>query len=89
MKNRRKNGDPYWVRANAVPMVREGQISGYMSIRTRATDEESAAVEPRDNVLNAGRTSNRIHKGRVVRRAVCFTHLTAHATAKTASAGLL
>ncbi|MGT8894961.1 hypothetical protein ACVV4J_19205 [Escherichia coli] len=23
MKNRRKNGDHYWVRANAVPMVRE------------------------------------------------------------------
>ncbi|MCQ6593464.1 hypothetical protein NO382_08680 [Escherichia coli] len=34
MKNRRKNGDHYWVRANAVPMVREGKISGYMSIRT-------------------------------------------------------
>lgn len=46
MKNRRKNGDHYWVRANAVPMVREGKISGYMSIRTRATDEEIAAVEP-------------------------------------------
>ncbi|HBC1011131.1 TPA: PAS domain-containing protein [Escherichia coli] len=39
VKNRRKNGDHYWVRANAVPMVREGKISGYMSIRTRATDE--------------------------------------------------
>ena len=46
VKNRRKNGDHYWVRANAVPMVREGKISGYMSIRTRATDEEIAAVEP-------------------------------------------
>lgn len=45
VKNRRKNGDHYWVRANAVPMVREGKISGYMSIRTRATDEEIAAVE--------------------------------------------
>ncbi|MBM0902121.1 PAS domain-containing protein, partial [Escherichia coli] len=31
--NRRKKGDPYWVRANAVPMVREGKIRGYMSIR--------------------------------------------------------
>lgn len=25
VKNRRKNGDHYWVRANAVPMVREGK----------------------------------------------------------------
>lgn len=53
MKNRRKNGDHYWVRANAVPMVREGKISGYMSIRTRATDEEIAAVEPLYKALNA------------------------------------
>ncbi len=68
MKNRRKNGDHYWVRANAVPMVREGKIRGYMSIRTRATDEEIAAVEPLYKALNAGRTSKRIHKGLVVRK---------------------
>lgn len=46
VKNRCKNGDHYWVRANAVPMVRGGQVTGYMSIRTRATEEEIAAVEP-------------------------------------------
>ncbi|EAR6531675.1 TPA: methyl-accepting chemotaxis protein [Salmonella enterica] len=46
VKNRRKNGDHYWVRANAVPMIREGRVTGYMSIRTRATDDEIAAVEP-------------------------------------------
>lgn len=68
VKNRRKNGDHYWVRVNAVPMVREGKISGYMSIRTRATDEEIAAVEPLYKALNAGRTSKRIHKGLVVRK---------------------
>ncbi|PZT66395.1 hypothetical protein DNQ45_10765, partial [Escherichia coli] len=68
VKNRRKNGDHYWVRANAVPMVREGKISGYMSIRTRATDEEIAAVEPLYKALNAGRTGKRIHKGLVVRK---------------------
>ncbi|STG50315.1 aerotaxis receptor protein [Escherichia coli] len=49
-------------------MVREGKISGYMSIRTRATDEEIAAVEPLYKALNAGRTSKRIHKGLVVRK---------------------
>ncbi|CAD5775894.1 aerotaxis receptor protein [Escherichia coli] len=68
VKNRRKNGDHYWVRANAVPMVREGKISGYMSIRTRATDEEIASVEPLYKALNAGRTGKRIHKGLVVRK---------------------
>lgn len=68
VKNRRKNGDHYWVRANAVPMVREGRVTGYMSIRTRATDEEIAAVEPLYKALNEGRCNRRIHKGLVVRK---------------------
>lgn len=68
VKNRRKNGDHYWVRANAVPMVREGNVTGYMSIRTRATDAEIAAVEPLYKALNEGRCRRRIHKGLVVRK---------------------
>lgn len=68
VKNRRKNGDHYWVRANAVPMVREGRVTGYMSIRTRATDEEIAAVEPLYKALNEGRCNRGIHKGLVVRK---------------------
>ncbi|HCH0658116.1 TPA: PAS domain-containing protein [Enterobacter asburiae] len=66
VKNRRKNGDHYWVRANAVPMVRRGQVTGYMSIRTKATAEEIAAVEPLYRALNEGRCKKRIHKGLVV-----------------------
>ena len=66
VKNRRKNGDHYWVRANAVPMVRRGQVTGYMSIRTRATAEEITAVEPLYRALNDGRCKKRIHKGLVV-----------------------
>ncbi|EBN0190798.1 PAS domain S-box protein [Salmonella enterica subsp. enterica serovar Enteritidis] len=68
VKNRRKNGDHYWVRANAVPMIRKGRVTGYMSIRTRATDDEIAAVEPLYQALNEGRCSKRIHKGLVVRQ---------------------
>ncbi|MCI1898912.1 MAG: methyl-accepting chemotaxis protein [Enterobacter sp.] len=66
VKNRRKNGDHYWVRANAVPMVRNGQMTGYMSIRTRATADEIAAVEPLYKALNEGRCKKRVHKGLVV-----------------------
>ncbi|MBE4893292.1 methyl-accepting chemotaxis protein [Enterobacter asburiae] len=66
VKNRRKNGDHYWVRANAVPMVRRGQVTGYMSIRTKATADEIAAVEPLYRALNDGRCKKRIHKGLVV-----------------------
>ncbi|EKS6543768.1 methyl-accepting chemotaxis protein [Enterobacter hormaechei] len=68
VKNRRKNGDHYWVRANAVPMVRNGQMTGYMSIRTRATEDEVVAVEPLYKALNEGRSKKRIHKGLVVRK---------------------
>ncbi|WP_434924973.1 methyl-accepting chemotaxis protein [Enterobacter asburiae] len=66
VKNRRKNGDHYWVRANAVPMVRRGQVTGYMSIRTKATAEDIAAVEPLYRALNDGSCKKRVHKGLVV-----------------------
>ncbi|WP_293779711.1 PAS domain-containing methyl-accepting chemotaxis protein [uncultured Oxalicibacterium sp.] len=42
IKNRRKNGDFYWVHANATP-VREGsQVVGYMSVRNKATAQQIA-----------------------------------------------
>lgn len=68
VKNRRQNGDHYWVRANAAPMVRNGKVTGYMSIRTRASKEEIAAVTPLYKALQEGRAKVRIHKGLVVRR---------------------
>ncbi|WP_319004548.1 methyl-accepting chemotaxis protein [Methylobacillus caricis] len=35
VKNRRKNGDFYWVMANATPMRQSGNVVGYMSVRTK------------------------------------------------------
>jgi PAS domain S-box len=66
VKNRRKNGDHYWVRANAIPMVRQGKITGYMSIRTQATPEEIAVTEPLYQALKAGKGSKRLYKGMVI-----------------------
>ncbi|MGP3592621.1 methyl-accepting chemotaxis protein [Vagococcus sp. WN89Y] len=66
VKNRRKNGDHYWVRANAIPMIRGGKLRGYMSIRTRATKEEIAAVEPLYKALRKGHGNKRIYKGMVI-----------------------
>ncbi|MEW5835188.1 MAG: methyl-accepting chemotaxis protein [Pseudomonadota bacterium] len=45
VKNRRKNGDFYWVRANVTPVVTEGEITGYMSVRTWVSPEDIAAAE--------------------------------------------
>lgn len=68
VKNCRKNGDHYWVRANAAPVVRGGKTTGYMSIRTKATPEEVAAVEPLYKALNEGRANRRLFKGLVLRK---------------------
>ncbi|MES2582414.1 MAG: methyl-accepting chemotaxis protein [Pseudomonadota bacterium] len=45
VKNRRKTGEYYWVRANATPMVDGQQITGYLSVRTSPKREEVAAAE--------------------------------------------
>ena len=45
VKNRCKNGDFYWVRANVTPIRQNGQVCGYMSVRTKPTREEVAAAE--------------------------------------------
>ncbi len=63
VKNRRKDGDHYWVRANAVPIVRSGRTQGYMSVRTRATRDESATAEQLYADMRAGRAGVRMHKG--------------------------
>ncbi|MEZ5702740.1 MAG: methyl-accepting chemotaxis protein [Burkholderiaceae bacterium] len=45
VKNRRKNGDYYWVDANATPIRREGQIVGYLSVRTAPKSGQVEAAE--------------------------------------------
>jgi aerotaxis receptor len=40
LKNRRKNGDHYWVMANVTPMMEDGKPGGYMSVRTQPTREQ-------------------------------------------------
>lgn len=42
VKNRRKNGDHYWVAANASPIIENGQITGYLSVRYPASREQVA-----------------------------------------------
>ncbi len=68
VKNRRKNGDHYWVRANATPVVRNGRPAGYMSVRTKPSREEVAAAEALYRDFRAGQAGSRkFHKGLIVR----------------------
>jgi len=68
VKNRRRDGDHYWVRANAVPVVRGGEQVGYMSVRTKPSREEVAGAEKLYSDFREGRAGSRkFHKGLVVR----------------------
>src|SRR5450830_1004212 len=68
VKNRCKNGDFYWVRANVTPIMEAGRTVGYMSVRVRAErrhiDNASAAYA----ALAAGDTNIQIRNGQVIRR---------------------
>jgi aerotaxis receptor len=67
VKNRRKNGDHYWVRANATPVVRGGRVTGYMSVRTKPSREDVAVAEALYQQFREGRASGRrFHKGVLV-----------------------
>ncbi len=45
VKNRRKNGDHYWVRARVTPLADGDQFNGYLSVRTCPTRAEVEAAE--------------------------------------------
>jgi aerotaxis receptor len=45
VKNRRKDGGFYWVRANVTPMAEGGHTTGYMSVRVKAQRQEIRTAE--------------------------------------------
>ncbi|WP_338847118.1 methyl-accepting chemotaxis protein [Massilia sp. W12] len=45
VKNRCKNGDFYWVKANVTPIREQGQVTGYLSVRVAPSREEISAAE--------------------------------------------
>ncbi|MFC6280370.1 methyl-accepting chemotaxis protein [Polaromonas aquatica] len=45
VKNRRKNGDFYWVLANVTPIRRKGVTEGYMSVRSKPDQAAVAEAE--------------------------------------------
>jgi PAS domain S-box-containing protein len=67
VKNRAKNGDHYWVRANATPEMEDGAITGYISIRTTPSRPQIEAAERLYADIREGRARNvRIEEGQVV-----------------------
>jgi methyl-accepting chemotaxis protein len=68
VKNRRKNGDFYWVRASATPIWENGQIAGYMSIRTRLPAEQRAEAEHVYGLMRAKKAQKYAVEAGLIRR---------------------
>jgi PAS domain S-box-containing protein len=56
IKNRCKNGDAYWVEAHISPILDNGVISGFMSMRRKATPIQIAEAEKNYATLRASNT---------------------------------
>jgi aerotaxis receptor len=68
VKNRRKNGDFYWVVANVVPVKEGGRTVGYMSVRTKPTRAQVEQAQALYDKIRRGQARGvRIRQGRPVR----------------------
>jgi aerotaxis receptor len=66
VKNRCKNGNFYWVRANVTPVRESGRTVGYMSVRTRAAPEAIAAAEQAYRLIRENTARGvTLHRGEV------------------------
>ncbi len=71
VKNRCKNGDYYWVVANATPIREGGSVVGYLSVRSKPTRAQIEAIVPIYQLFKEGKQGNlRVREGRVVKAGV-------------------
>lgn len=71
VKNRRRNGDHYWVRANVTPVYQNDTLTGYISVRNIPERHEIDASEALyQRVRNNEIKGHRFYKGVLVRRGI-------------------
>ena len=58
VKNRRKNGDHYWVLANVVPILRNGKPQGYMSVRIKPSRAQIQGAESLYHTMRTAGSAN-------------------------------
>jgi aerotaxis receptor len=69
IKNRRQNGDFYWVLANVTPVRRNGRVQGYMSVRSKPGRAEVAEADALYARIREGRAKDiELLQGEVVQR---------------------
>lgn len=78
VKNRRKNGDHYWVRANVTPVYHHDTLTGYISVRHTARRDEVEATEKLYEKAKKNKLKyRRFYKGLLVHRGM-FAFLSLH-----------
>ncbi|MGP9764781.1 methyl-accepting chemotaxis protein [Halomonas sp. AOP13-D3-9] len=71
VKNRCKNGDHYWVNASVTPIIEDGQVVGYTSVRVQASREAIAQAEQAYAEIREGRNKRLyLDKGRLRQKGV-------------------
>ena len=72
VKNRRKCGKHYWVKANAAPVKTGDKTTGYVSVRTTPGRSEVERAETLYSKMRAGKLrGHKLHKGVLVRTGFC------------------
>jgi aerotaxis receptor len=54
VKNRTKTGDHYWVRADVMPVIENGKLAGYVSVRSKPSRADVAAAETAYKAIREG-----------------------------------
>ena len=68
VKNRTKVGDHYWVKANVSPIIENGTVTGFLSVRAKPTRAEIDAAQAAYALFTSGRARGlKIENGRVVK----------------------
>lgn len=71
VKNRRKNGDFYWVLASATPIWESGAVTGYMSIRSRLAPDQRQQADEVYSLLRQNKAGKyRVEAGIIRRRSL-------------------
>jgi aerotaxis receptor len=67
VKNRCKNGDFYWVEANAAPIFEGDAIVGFTSVRAKPSREQIRAADAAYRAIRSGDRSLRVENGQAVK----------------------
>ena len=77
VKNRCKNGDYYWVEANVAPLRENGEVVGYLSVRSKASRDQIHEASQLYAAINAG-TANPFHVSPMQKFTRWFGPITIH-----------